>query len=86
MGLSLFITKVRFDDLHTLSLLSSRLKGPSRLDLGFAIHAADYLIYTRDLPLIFYPRDEVKDGQIQSDELELRGQRTLGVEGGKKAS
>ena len=73
MGLALFITKVRFDDLHALSLLSSRLKGPSQLDLEFAIHAANYLIYTRDLPLIFYPSNEVEEGQIQTDELEFEG-------------
>ena len=46
VGLSLFITKVRFDDLHVMSLFSSRLKGLSHLDLEFATHAADYLIYT----------------------------------------
>ena len=48
-----------------MSILSSRLKGPSKLDLEFAIHAADYLIYTRELPLVFYPRDAVEEGEIQ---------------------
>ena len=42
VGLSFFITKVRFDDLHVMSLLSSRQKGSSKLFLEFAIHAADY--------------------------------------------
>ena len=58
MGLSLFITKVRFDNLHSMSLLSS----PYQKDLEFAIHAADYIIYTHELPLIFYSRDKVEDG------------------------
>ena len=73
MGLSLFITKVRFDDLHVVSLLSSSLKGPSQLALEFAIHATDYLIFTRDLPLIFYPRDPPMDKEILTDEMDVEG-------------
>ena len=56
-----------------MSLLSSRLKGPSQLGLEFAIYATDYLIYTRELPLILYPRDDVAQGQLQSEELKFDG-------------
>ena len=56
-----------------MSLLSSRLIGSSQLDLEFSIHTVDYLVYTSELPLIFYPRYEVVEGQLQLDELEFEG-------------
>ena len=59
--------------LHVMSLLSSRLNGPSHLDLEFAINAADYLIYTRELPLIFYPRYPPMKGEILIDEMDVEG-------------
>ena len=61
VGLILFITKVRYDVLHTISLLSSRTHRPSKLDLAAAVHCANYLMFTRDIPLVFAPAKDSSD-------------------------
>ena len=65
MGLILFIAKLRFDVLHTISIIFSRTHKPSELLL--TKHCANYLIVSRDIPSVFCPASDKSSVGVNID-------------------